>query len=235
MRYTGLAAALALTTILGVSAFSQDKRNERRTGEVRSESPSAVGDAEFEYEFSHPEFTVRRMTVRHDGDGRGTVSFERRELSEAVTEPLRVSAAALGRIKSSLEALDFLRSVADYQHPKDFTHLGTAVFTQSSGGVRRSVRINYTENKSMRAVLDEYRKIGQQTMWVFEMTLARDTQPLDTPAKIDVLDGYLKRGEISDPAQLVPFLRELTLDERLPLIARNKTARIVRRIETERR
>ena len=49
--------------------------------------------------------------------------------------------------------------------------------------------------------------------------------------KLDVLDGYLRRGEMSDPIQLLPFLGELALDERLPLIARNKVKRLLKRIE----
>ena len=45
------------------------------------------------------------------------------------------------------------------------------------------------------------------------------------------LEGLLKRNEISDPLQLLPFLRELADDERLPLIALNHATRIIQQIE----
>ena len=78
----------------------------------------------------------------------------------------------------------------------------------------------------MKAVLGEYRKLGQQTVWVMQVRTARDMRPLDTPGLMDILEDYLKRNELSDPVGLVPFLEELMDDERLPLIARNKAGRI---------
>jgi hypothetical protein len=41
----------------------------------------------------------------------------------------------------------------------------------------------------------------------------------------------LKRSEVSDPQQLVPVLKKLVNDERIPLIARNHAARMVKDIE----
>ena len=231
-----LFAATALSLVTAGPVYTQEKRNGRATaqtpaaerGKGTTESPR-----NFFYQFSNPEFTVRRITVEHGEDGRGEVTFEISDASAPITESVTVSPAALGRITSALKSLDFLRSSADYQHPKDFSHLGTSVFTYGSEGLSRTVTVNYTENKGMKAVLDEYRKIGQQTMWVFEMTVARDTQPLETPRRIDALDSLLRMGEISDPLQLVPFLRTLSTDERLPLIARNKLTRLIRRVEEE--
>jgi uncharacterized protein (UPF0147 family) len=48
---------------------------------------------------------------------------------------------------------------------------------------------------------------------------------------MDRLDSLLKRDEISDPSQMLPLLKELSNDERIPLIARNKAARIIKEIE----
>ncbi|MCA1625163.1 MAG: hypothetical protein LC778_15470 [Acidobacteria bacterium] len=47
----------------------------------------------------------------------------------------------------------------------------------------------------------------------------------------DALDSLVKRDEISDAPQMIPFLRELSNDERIPLIARNHASRIVKTIE----
>lgn len=229
-----LCAATALSLVTAGSVYTQEKRNGRTASQIpaaEKEKRPTEAPRNFFYQFSNPEFTVRRITVEHGEDGKGEVTFERSDASAPVTEPVNLSPAALARIKSSLESLDFLRSASEYQHPKDFSHLGTTVFTYRSEGLSRTVTVNYTENKGMKAVLDEYRKVGQQTIWVFEMTVARDTQPLETPRRIDALDSLLRMGEISDPVQLVPFLRTLSTDERLPLISRNKLTRLIKRIE----
>ena len=214
-----------------IGANAQEKKNSRKSESPSDGKPSVSlpRPLNYSYEFSKPEFTVSKVTIKHGPDGHGTISFVRSD--SEVTEPIVVSIAALDRINSALGALDFARSSENYQYEKDYSHLGTAVFGFWDGSNGRTVSINYTENPRMRAILDEYRKIGQQAVWVFDIKLARDNQPLEAPGLVDSLDSYLKRGEISDPSQLMPFLKELTLDERLPLIARNKVGRLIKRIE----
>lgn len=63
------------------------------------------------------------------------------------------------------------------------------------------------------------------------MVVTRENQPLEAPRMIDALDSYLRRGEISDPPHLLPFIKEISEDERLPLIARNHAARLLKQIE----
>jgi len=41
----------------------------------------------------------------------------------------------------------------------------------------------------------------------------------------------LNRNEVSDPAQLVPLLSDLANDERIPLIARNQAARLLKKLK----
>lgn len=208
------------------------KKNSRAPQADAANSETQQRSFDYFWEFSQPRFQTKKIVVRHDVNGRGDVVFERSESEEAVTEPITVSAMALERINSALKALNFLESKEDYQYEKDYSHLGNQVFRFKSDGKGREVRINYTTNTQMAAVLDEYRKIGNQAMWVFDVTLARDMHPLDTPGQIDALDSLLKRNEISDPQQLLPFLKEISLDERFPLIARNHAGRLIKRIET---
>jgi len=52
---------------------------------------------------------------------------------------------------------------------------------------------------------------------------------------MDIMDSYIKRNEISDAAQLVPYLKELGDDERIPLIARNHAKRLIKQIEKEKK
>jgi uncharacterized protein (UPF0147 family) len=61
--------------------------------------------------------------------------------------------------------------------------------------------------------------------------VARENQPLDAPRLLDALDSLIKRKEISDAAQMIPLLKELSVDERLPLIARNRSTKLAEKIE----
>ena len=79
--------------------------------------------------------------------------------------------------------------------------------------------------------MDEYRKIANQYVWQFDMSVSRENQPLDSPSLMDTLDSYLRRSEISDPRQMLPLLKEISNDERIPLIARNHAAKLVEKIE----
>ncbi len=104
-------------------------------------------------------------------------------------------------------------------------------FTMRKDGRERTAKFNYTVNKDAKILADEYRKIGQQYVWVFDINIARENQPLETPGLMDTLDSLIKRNEISDAMQIVSFLQELSNDERLPLIARNHATRLIKAIE----
>ena len=183
------------------------------------------------YEFSRPEFTINRIVIRHDDKGKGDISFSKTGSDEAITDPLQLSSLTLERIATVLGDLDFLNSTENYQYEKDYSHLGNIKFTLKEGEKSRTVTYNWTENKGAKALMDEYRRIGQQYVWMFDINLARENQPLEAPKLMDSLDGYIRRGEISDPEQMIPFLKELSDDERIPLIARNHAAKLVKQIE----
>ena len=86
-----------------------------------------------------------------------------------------------------------------------------------------------------RALADEYRKLSNQYIWMFDINLSRENQPLESPKLMDVIDGYIRRNEISDAVQLIPFLKQLGDDERIPLIARNHATRLIKQIEKEKK
>jgi hypothetical protein len=79
--------------------------------------------------------------------------------------------------------------------------------------------------------VDEYRRAADQAILVFDISIARQNQPLEAPKLMDQLDTMLKRNALSDPHQLVPLLRDLSTDERIPLMARNQAGRILKKIE----
>ena len=213
------------------------KRNERPNGNgtqptaISNVNPVAKPDPFYTYEFSQPEFITNRILIEHDDKGAGKFSFTRRGNQELITDPLQISAAAMERLKAAYVSLNFHDSSESYQHEKDFSHLGVIKIAMTKAGRERSVTFNYTLNKNAKVLADEYRKIGNQALWIFDIKLARENQPLDSPNQMNLLDSMLKRNEISDPAQILPFLSELSDDERLPLLARNHATRIAQQIE----
>ena len=211
------------------------KKNERPTSGNTSNNNSVAAKVEpnYFYEFSQPAFTVSKILIEHDENGKGKISFMKSISNEMITDPLEVSPVALERINAVLKALTFFDSTEDYQYFKDYSHLGNIKIRIKKDGRTRETKFNWTENKDAKALADEYRRISNQCIWIFDINIARVNQPLEAPKLLDLLDAYMRRNEISDASQLIPFLKELGNDERIPLIARNHATRLIKQIEKE--
>lgn len=214
------------------------KRNERPGDTAaKSEVKTAAAQPEqkpFRYEFSQPDFVISNVVIEHSEDGKGTITFKKKGDDEKITDPISVSSKALERINAALASLNFLDSAENYQYEKDYSHLGNLKFSLSRNGRSREVTYNWTENKDAKILMNEYRKLQNQYVWMFDISVARENQPLEAPRLFDSLDSLFKRNEISDPSQMEPFLKELSNDERIPLIARNHAAKLVKGLEKER-
>jgi hypothetical protein len=200
-----------------------------RTGAVAAKADATA--PLYSYEFKQPDFNVRRVVIEHDAGGRGQVSFVRKDSEELFTDPLQISPAALARILAAWEALKFLDSEANYQAEKQFPHLGAMTLHMKHGTRERKAEFNWTNDEQVAALVKEYRGIGEQQLFIFDVTLARQYQPSDTVKLFKRLESLLKRGELSDTAPLIPILRDLTTDERIPLMARNHATRLLKKIE----
>jgi hypothetical protein len=210
------------------------KRNERPQ-KTESENVSKNQQAPFKpnyiYEFDQPSFDVSHVVIEHDEAGRGKITFMKRGLETAESEPLVLTQVTMDKIKAALTALNFLNSTEMYQTVRDYSHMGNITFTYRRDEHERTVKYNWTDNVNAKALMDEYRRISNQYTWQFEMEISRENQPLNAPSLVDALESYLRRNEISDPAQLVPYLKALSNDERIPLIARNHAGKIAEKIE----
>ena len=198
------------------------------TSEDRSRNLDPV---HYFYEFSQPEFYLHHIVVEHDSVGHGRVVVERRGDDAPIVEPLELSTTALGRISSLWQALRFLDSDQNYQTNKQFPHLGTVRLRMEQGTRRRTTEFNWTSNRDAFALANEYRRVADQAMFLFDITVARENRPLDAPKLMDQLEILVTRDGLSDPQQLLPLLLELKTDERIPLIARNHADRILKKIQ----
>ncbi len=184
------------------------------------------------YEFSQPNFLVSKVFIEHDEKGKGKISFLKKDFAEAVSDPLQLSPASLEKVQSAWQTLNFLDSKEEYQSiERDYAHLGNMKFTMKKDGRERTAKFNWTENLTAKILADEYRKISQQFVWIFDINVARENQPLESPSLMNALDGLIRRNEISDPEQMIPMLKELGNDERIPLLARNHATKIIKQIE----
>lgn len=209
----------------------------------QSVPPEDSAQVQFFYEFKQPDFFVRYIRIAHDNAGHGEIQFEQKSSAEAITEPLEISSTSLKRLMNLWTGLDFLVSGEEYQSAKQFPHLGTTrvgVRVGVSTGAKnnqigaekpRTAEFNWTDNKLARELVDEYRKLTEQYLFIFNIKLAAENQPLEAPKLIDHLDSLLARNGISDFTQLLPLLKEASIDDRLPLIARDHIQKIIKKYE----
>jgi hypothetical protein len=224
---------MVLSAAIFAFAFQGRKVNSRPEQTV---SPTVavnevVSDLHYAYEFTQPQFYIRHIVVEHDGTGHGKISFEKLGEDTSVVEPIELSPAALARISSLWQALNFLDSDKNYQSDKQFAHLGTMRLRMEQGTRKRTAEFNWTHDENASALINEYRRVADQAILVFDIAVARENQPLNAPKLMEQLEFLIKRSGLSDAQQLVPLLNEITTDEHLPLIARNHAKRLLKQIE----
>lgn len=232
------AALVILSAAVFTHGQSSTKTNTRPSATTPTTVPASteavrlVADgSRYSYEFKQPEFYLRHITIEHDSLGVGKIKFERKNEEVAVEEELQVSPTALARILGLYESLQFLDSQTNYQSEKQFPHMGTMSIRMERGGRKREVEFNWSNNIEATALANEYRRLADQAVFVFDMSVARENQPLNAPKLLEGLESLLKRNAVSDQQQLVPLLKEISTDEHLPLIARNHALRLLKKIE----
>jgi hypothetical protein len=237
------AGLMVLGVVLLVAAprlSAQTKTNERKPEAAPSPTPPVQRREEnkkppdttrYFYEFTQPDFTIRHIIIEHDANGVGKITFERKGEDTAIEEPINLSMGALGRVLGAWTELRFLESTENYQADKQFPHLGTMRLKMVRDKLNRTAEFNWTNNKTVSLLTNEYRRAADQALLIFDISVARETQPLATPKLMDEFEMQMKRNGLSDPQQLVPLLTDISTDEHLPLIARNHALRLIKKLE----
>jgi hypothetical protein len=213
------AQALSQTTI---------ELNQSLTGPARA---GAAG-AHYRYLFENPRFTTPVQELEFDGSGQGMFRFKRKDSDEIVNK-LSVSTEVLTQIQLLFDDMNFLESNEDYQHKKDFSHLGTMTITYSRDGKERTVKFNYTDNQNMSRLNDIFRNLVTQETRIFELETVITNDPISAPAQLRMLESELKSKRVADPHRFDPILKNIKLDEGVPLIARNHADRLLALISKE--
>jgi len=228
------AAFIVLSAAIFTWAQDGAKQNVRPEPVVAPTAPPRTTTSDpvkYSYEFTQPKFYIKHIVLEHDANGHGTITFERLNEDVPVVESVDVSPAALTRITSLWTALNFLDSKTNYQASQNFSHLGTMRIGMQQGERNRIAEFNWTHNESASALITEYRRLADQAILVFDISVARENQPLNAPKLMEVLELYIKRNNLSDPKQLIPMLRDMSTDEHIPLMARNHALRIIKQIQ----
>jgi hypothetical protein len=192
--------------------------------------------AHYSYEFSQPQFFVSHVSIEHDSEGKGTITLGHKDYDEEYTDSIQLSEKTLEKLDALWTALNFLESDENYQsEARDYGHLGNMIFKMEAGKHERTAKFNWSENADAQALAREYKKITNQFVWMFDITVSRENQPLESPRIMKSLDSMLKRDDIADPNQMIPFLKKLSEDERVPLITRNHALRLVKEIEKKKK
>lgn len=216
--------------------LSNRKQNNRpgqstRPAEITEASKTVAAPVTYSYEFTQPAFYVRHIVIEHDANGRGKITFERLNEDTSVVEPIELSSSVLSRLTDLWQALGFLESAENYQADRQFPHLGTMRIGMAQGTRKRTAEFNWSNNTSASALVTEYRRVADQAIFVFDISVARENQPLNAPKLMEYLESAIKRNWIADPQQLIPLLKEISTDEHVPLIARNHALRLLKKLE----
>ena len=230
----------ATLVILSAAVFGAAQGLPANKHNTRPETP-AVAPAQpketlkdttlYSYEFKQPEFFIKHLIIEHDASGHGRIRFVQRTEEAFVEEPLQLSAEAMSRISGLWEALRFLDSTESYQSDRDYRHLGTVRLKMQRDTRERTAEFNWTNHAQATALVNEYRRVENQAILIFDLSVARESLRLNTPKLMEKTEALLKRNGLSDPKQLLPLLKDISTDDHIPLIARNHALRLIKKIE----
>ena len=189
-----------------------------------------AADSAYRFLFENERFVVSLQEVLLTAEGKGQYRYQRKEMEEMVLSFV-ASPAVMEEIRGLFADLDFLHSSESYQHRRDFSHLGTITLGMRQSGTEREVRFNYSDRPQINQLVRLFRGLATQESRLFEIETVRATDPISTPAQLRLLEGELKSRTIADPNRFTPLLREIRLDEGIPLIARNHATRLLEQID----
>lgn len=226
------AASVPIPKPTATPAADPPKLNSRPEAPAAEDnSPHKMSAATHIYLFERPGFMYPRVEIRHDDAGSGVITFEKMDLDEPMDDPIELSPATITALNAAFSRLNFIDSSEDYNSKKASVATGTISITLKENGRSRTATFSWSDNADAKFLMDEYRRISNEFIWKFEMQVARENQPLETPRLMARLSSLYQNNDLPDPPHFLPLLKQLANDEILPLIARNDADRLTKAIE----
>src|SRR4029450_7056911 len=205
MNLKVILSSLLILAGMSVLASAQVPVERVQKAEVSTASHLTSSPAHYSYLFENDRFTTPLIEVDFDDAGRGKFHFRKKD-GQDITNELKVSSAVVSKLRVLFQEANCLGSDEDYQHKKDFSHLGKVTIAYSNGERERKTSFNYTDNPSMNRVVEIFRNTSTQENRVFEIEVTRENDPISMPAQMRMLESELKSKQIADPHQLVSLL-----------------------------
>lgn len=193
--------------------------------EVLAEQPDT-----YLYKFENARFSISSVEIRLNARGEGSIRYRKRDEDVEVNEEISLSQSAMQRFQELISEMGFLDSMESYDTGRNLEHMGTTIIRVNASGREREVTFHYTSHKSMLRLVELFKAVENQHYRTSELRFARQYSQLDLPKHLKMLEVDLKGRKIAEPTQLLPLLEEISLDDTVPLIARNSAAKIATQI-----
>jgi hypothetical protein len=224
MRFNRLPSVLLVLSLAASSLFAAQKL------ESIKGASSSDSDLSFSYKFEGPRFYLKVIEIDLGSNGTGGLRFTRGESDEVLDCKVNLQPGTIARIRQLYELSDFLGTETSYQDKRDMSHLGWITIGAKRGERERKVRYNYTTNAHIKELQEIFLGIAWQEIALFDIDNAERYQPLDLPKQLEILENDLGLERIAEPTRVIAPLKEISVDESQPLIARNHAKRIIEAI-----
>jgi hypothetical protein len=194
-------------------------------------SLAAESSLEYIYRFENPRFDISFVEIKLHNSGDGEMRYKKRDEDEEIKLELKLKPATIQRLADHYNELKFLESSETYQTDKPLPNMGTITLGLKADGREREASFNYSTNRAAMRLVELYRAIENQQRRLVDMRLARQFTPLDLPRQLKLLEADIKKDKIAEPEAMLPLLTEITLDDSLPLIARNAAEKLAKQIK----
>lgn len=199
--------------------------------QVNDGSPSEKTGDRYIYHFDRAEFVISHIDIEFDAQGKGKLVIKKKDEEEPTEAKLTLRSDTLTRLQKLLSTLDFINSSDTYQSSLEHPNLGTTQIEVRQGGRTRTLSFHYSPNVTLQQLANLFRGLALQEQRIEELTTSRRYLPLDTPKLLRDLEGDLKASRIAEPMALLELLKDLSVDEHIPLIARNHAKKLAEQIE----
>jgi len=192
-----------------------------------SSSPS-TGSARLTYTRTLAGSVPEYFSVSVNTDGSGV--YEGGKIKEVrERRPLRLSPATTRKLFGLAAEVDDFRSLDADSHKK-VANLGLKTLTYESTGEKHQVEFNFTQQKTVRDLMDLFEGVAAVEEAVTQLEYAIKYDPLSLPQQLLDIQIALNHNEMVDPELMVPSLEQISSNGRFLHLAQVRAQDILSRV-----